>query len=246
MRPRGDGSTDVRARIPDHAANRLRAYLNAYTAPRRRHLDQPADDEVARLPFDRQRGEAFVALLENVLSAGLPRHGGIATTVMVTLDYETLVSGVGVATTSTGDRLSAGQARRLACQAGILPVVLGGDSEILDVGRTRRLVTDAIRQALNLRDRGCTARGCTMPAEFCEATTSCPGPEAARPASRTPSCSVRSTITAPTTPAGSRTTRPTERPASPSARDVYVSSPTGTSASTRFPGGASGQAHAGS
>ena len=159
MRPRGDGSTDVRARIPDHAANRLRAYLNAYTAPRRRHLDQPADDEVARLPFDRQRGEAFVALLENLLSAGLPRHGGIATTVMVTLDYETLVSGVGVATTSTGDRLSAGQARRLACQAGILPVVLGGDSEILDVGRTRRLVTDAIRKALNLRDRGCTARG---------------------------------------------------------------------------------------
>ena len=44
LRPRGDGSTDLHARIPDHAAGRrLRAYLNAFTAPRRRHLDdQPA------------------------------------------------------------------------------------------------------------------------------------------------------------------------------------------------------------
>jgi Domain of unknown function (DUF222)/HNH endonuclease len=92
--------------------------------------------------------------------------------VTVTLDYETLVRGhdeAGVATTSTGLRMTAGQARRLACQAGIIPVVLGGGSEILDVGRTRRLVTDAIRKALNLRDGGCTEAGCTMPAAFCEA-----------------------------------------------------------------------------
>ncbi len=75
----------------------------------------------------------------------------------------------GTATTSTGERVTAGQARRLACQAGIIPVVLGADSEILDVGRTRRLVTDAIRKALNLRDRGCTEVGCSMPAAFCEA-----------------------------------------------------------------------------
>jgi len=176
MRPRGDGSTDIHARIPDHAAGRLRAYLNAYTAPRRRHLDSPfgpvetADtDEFAQLPIARQRGEAFVALLENIPTAGLPRHGGAATSVLVILDHDTLVSGIGVATTSTGDRITAGTARRLACQAGIIPVVLGGDSEILDVGRTKRLVTDAIRKALNLRDRGCTTLGCSMPAEFCEA-----------------------------------------------------------------------------
>ena len=175
MRPRGDGSTDLHARVPDHAANRLRAYLNAFTAPRRRHLhaDQSADtDESAQLPSARQRGEAFVALLENIPTTSLPRHGGTATSVTVTLDYETLVAdvaAVGLATTSTGHRVTAGTARRLACQAGIIPVVLGADSEILDVGRTRRLVTDAIRQALNLRDQTCTTVGCTMPAEFCEA-----------------------------------------------------------------------------
>ena len=88
---------------------------------------------------------------------------------MVVLDYDTLLSETGTATTSTGEQVTAGQARRLACQAGIIPVVLGADSEILDLGRTRRLVTDAIRKALNLRDRGCTEVGCTMPAAFCEA-----------------------------------------------------------------------------
>ena len=100
LRPRGDGSTDINARVPDHAANRLRAYLNAYTAPRRRHVGRAGrrnvdTDEFAQLPIDRQRGEAFVALLENIPTTGLPRHGGTATSVMVTLDYATLASGVG-------------------------------------------------------------------------------------------------------------------------------------------------------
>ena len=165
MRPRGDGSTDLHARIPDHAANRLRAYLNAFTAPRGHHLH----DEFAQLPIVRQCGEGFVALLENIPTSSLPRHGGTATSVMITLDHDTLISGLGVATTSTGDRITAGQARRLACQAGIIPVVLGANSEILDVGRMRPLVTDAIRKALNLRDQTCTTLDCTMPAEFCEA-----------------------------------------------------------------------------
>jgi hypothetical protein len=35
LRPRGDGSTDLHARVPDHVANRLRTYLDAYTSPRR-------------------------------------------------------------------------------------------------------------------------------------------------------------------------------------------------------------------
>ena len=109
-----------------------------------------------------------MALLENIPTKSLPRHGGTATTVMVILDYDTLLADLtatGIAETSTGEPITAGQARRLACQADILPVVLDGNSEILDVGHLKRLVTDVIRKALNLRDRGCTEVGCTMPAE---------------------------------------------------------------------------------
>ena len=51
----------------------------------------------------------------------------------------------------------------------IIPVVLGGKGEILDLGRTRRLFSPAQRKALRLRDQRCRAEGCTIPAAWCEA-----------------------------------------------------------------------------
>ena len=69
----------------------------------------------------------------------------------------------------TGDQITAAQARRLACTAKILPVVLGGDSLPLDLGRTRRLYTPAQRKALLIRDRTCRGEGCDVPGTWCEA-----------------------------------------------------------------------------
>ncbi len=161
---RGDGSTDVHARLPDHVASRLRTYLEAFTSPRRTPLG-----DVDALPVARRRGEAFCALLENLPDTGLPLHGGSATSVMVTLDLDTLVSGLGAADTSTGDRVTAEQARRLACQARIIPVVLGRQGEVLDLGRSARLFSPAQRKAMAIRDKQCTADGCSIPAAWCEA-----------------------------------------------------------------------------
>jgi len=48
-----------------------------------------------------------------------------------------------------------------------MPVVLGGGSEPLDVGRRRRFHTTAQRIAMGLRDGGCTAVGCDRPASMC-------------------------------------------------------------------------------
>jgi hypothetical protein len=108
--------------------------------------------------------------LEQLPAQGLPCQGGTATQVLVVIDYDTLVSGVhGVAQTSTGDVLTAGEARRLACTAGIIPVVLGGKSEILDQGRSSRLFKGPLRIALDVRDRHCRAEGCDIPAAWCEA-----------------------------------------------------------------------------
>jgi uncharacterized protein DUF222 len=167
FRPRGDGSTDLFARLPDHVASRLRTYLDAYTSPRRGRFDGAGDVDL--LPLPRRRGEAFCALLEHVPSDALPRHGGSATSVMVMVDLDTLRSGLGLAETSTGDTITAAEARRLACTAGILPVVLGGKSEVLDLGRSRRLYSSAQRKALAIRDRSCRAEGCDIPAAWCEA-----------------------------------------------------------------------------
>ena len=164
LRPRGDGSTDLHARLPDHVADRLRTYLEAVTSPRRAPLG-----EVDALPVARRRGEAFIAFLENLPDTGPPAHGGTSTSVMVTLDLDTLLTGLGVATTSTGDRVTAEQARRLACQARIIPVVLGRRGEVLDLGRSARLFSPAQRKAMAIRDGECTTDGCTIPAAWCEA-----------------------------------------------------------------------------
>ncbi len=72
-------------------------------------------------------------------------------------------------TLDTGGRISAAEARRLACGAGIIPMVLGGKSQPLDVGRKRRFHTEAMRLAMGVRDGGCTAEGCDKPASMCHA-----------------------------------------------------------------------------
>jgi hypothetical protein len=163
-RRRGDGTTDLRIRVPDPVADRLFTYLEAYTSPRQAQHSAGGD----RRPYDQKLGHAFAAFLESVDPERMPLHGGDATTLIVTIDYDRLRDGLGVAL--VGDTpITAGQARRLACTANLLPAVLGGASEVLDLGRTRRLFSPAQRKALAIRDRTCRAAGCDIPAAWCEA-----------------------------------------------------------------------------
>ncbi|MBA2694445.1 MAG: DUF222 domain-containing protein, partial [Actinobacteria bacterium] len=69
----------------------------------------------------------------------------------------------------TGEGLSPGQVRRLACQADLIPVVLGTHSEVLDLGRESRLATPAQLKRLWLRDPECTFPGCSVPNTWCDA-----------------------------------------------------------------------------
>lgn len=169
MRVNGDGTTDIRMRVPDATAERLRTYLEALTAPRRRSATCAPDPTERRTPYPVRMGEAFCALLERMPAALLPEHGGSGTTVLVTIDLERLRDGRGAAELASGGRISAGEARRLACNAGIVPVVLGGPSQPLDLGRTARFFNTAQRRAMVVRDKQCRAEGCTIPAAWCEA-----------------------------------------------------------------------------
>ena len=110
-------------------------------------------------------------------------HGGDATTVVVTIPFEKLMADLGAADllgsgtvpsdphtdARAGESITAAQARRLACNASIIPAVLGGDSEVLDLGRAQRLFTAAQRRALLIRDRTCRAEGCDIPGTWSEA-----------------------------------------------------------------------------
>jgi hypothetical protein len=157
---------------------RLATYLEAYANPRVERSADPGDP-LARLPYPRRMGQAFVQLLENLDPGRLPIHGGDATTVIVTIPLASLQAdlagadliGAGLVPGDdlTGDRLTAGQVRRLACTAKILPAVLGGESLPMDLGRARRLFSPAQRKALLIRDRTCRADGCDTPGTWSEA-----------------------------------------------------------------------------
>jgi len=72
-------------------------------------------------------------------------------------------------TTMSGKLLAPETVRRMACDATIIPVVLGTDSEVLDVGRAKRLFTPGMLHALWLRDKGCTIPGCWAPPFWADA-----------------------------------------------------------------------------
>ncbi|WP_395659164.1 DUF222 domain-containing protein [Nocardioides sp.] len=178
----GRGRTRMTIVVPDAMADRALTYLEAFTNPRKaqdRCGHGLAADAVTRLgAYPRRLGAAFCQLLEAVDPSRLPVHGGDATTVLVTLSLDDLRAELATAELIGGShvpgddeptRITAAEARRLACTAGIIPVVLGGDSEILDLGRLQRLFTAAQRKALILRDRRCRAEGCQVAGTWCEA-----------------------------------------------------------------------------
>ena len=135
-------------------------------------------------PMDLRRGEAFCELLERLRVEDLPTTGGGDATIVVTLTLAHLLGlydhpdgepqtpqdyRPGVATLDTGGRISAAQARRLAARHRLIPLVLGAQSQPLDLGRGQRLFSKAQRLVLAVTQGGCTAEHCTTPASMCQA-----------------------------------------------------------------------------
>lgn len=82
------------------------------------------------------------------------------TTVVVRMTLEELESGIGTASIDGFDgALPAAEVRRLAADLQVVPCVLGGESEIIDWGRARRLFSPAQKLALAERDGGCAFCG---------------------------------------------------------------------------------------
>ncbi|MFL6128336.1 MAG: DUF222 domain-containing protein [Mycobacteriales bacterium] len=163
--PDGDGGSWLRGRLDAEGTAVVHATLDPLAAPRPAAADGPD----ARPP-GRRRAEALVEVCRRALRAGtLPGSAGEPAQIVVTVPLRTLVDGVGVATLDGGSPVSATTARRLACDARVVPAVLGGRGEVLDVGRGRRLFTGAVRRALAVRDRGCAFPGCDRPHAWCEA-----------------------------------------------------------------------------
>ncbi|MFI5624845.1 DUF222 domain-containing protein, partial [Nocardioides sp. NPDC051685] len=165
-RDNGDGTIDIHARVSRAVGVRLRTLLDSLAQPRK----WSAEDKGVKAPFDRLLGQAFARVIETYDVDQLPRHGGHGTTVFITMSVEDLRKDLGTAALGfDGEKITAAEARRMACNADLIPVVLGTDSEILDFGRTARLAYPIQHRALRLRDKCCQAEDCDAPAAWTEA-----------------------------------------------------------------------------
>ena len=166
----GDGTVSGHFTVPTLAAMVLRKVLDAMTSPRRGRPGatsaQVGDRRVDRDPA-RERGLAFATLLERLPVDHL--HGKVAATVVVKIDLDALQGQLRAAGLDTGDLVSAAEVRRLACGAGLVPAVLGGQSQVLDLGRSKRLFSETQRVAGALRHTSCAADGCDVPYAWTEA-----------------------------------------------------------------------------
>ncbi|WP_300527254.1 HNH endonuclease signature motif containing protein [uncultured Nocardioides sp.] len=160
----GDGHGMVHGRfsIPTLHGAMLAKAIQALTWA----TQDPAEVRQTR-PTSVAAGAAFTELLERMDAADLPSVGGVGATVVVTMTIDSLMGGLAAAALDTGEVISAGAARRLACEAGVIPMVLGGTSEVLDVGRRRRFHTRAQRLAIAQRDKTCVVGGCDAPPSRC-------------------------------------------------------------------------------
>ena len=165
-RDNGDGTIDIHARVSRAVGMRLRTLLDSLAQPRK----LSAEDKGRKAPYDRLLGQAFARVIETYDVDQLPRHGGHGTTVFITMSIEDLRNDLGTAALGfDGEQITAAEARRMACNADLIPVVLGTDSEILDFGRTARLAYPVQHRALRLRDKCCQAEDCDAPAAWTEA-----------------------------------------------------------------------------
>lgn len=148
------------------------------------------------LPEERTRAQVMLDGLVAACSAalhvgGLREVGGLPPQVMVTMSYDDLVTGLGDNRTSThqipsvrdhrpqslngsahlphAGPIPAQRVRHLACDADLIPIVLNSVGRVVDLGRSQRLVTPALRRALIARDGGCIFPGCALPSTWTEA-----------------------------------------------------------------------------
>jgi hypothetical protein len=165
LRERRDGRLGFEGFLEPEHGGAFRSLIEPFAAPR------PASEGIPDPRTASQRNaDALVEVCGPARAAhDCPTTGGEPPHASVTIDWEALRTGLGAATLDYGTPLSASAVRRWACDAKIIPVVLGGGSEPLDVGRAMRTVPLSLRRALVVRDRGCAFPGCDRPPGLCQA-----------------------------------------------------------------------------
>jgi Domain of unknown function (DUF222) len=177
--PETDGSIDFSGSLPVLDGRRLQQLVQAIADRDYRSAKDTHDRKRLQETPQQRLADALctvVTAAETTISTptGTTEPAGVrvptaAAQLMVVIPYEQLLDrACERGMLMDGTAVSPGELRRLACQADIIPVVLGTGSTVLDVGRAHRLAPPALRLAVMLRDGGCAFPGCTAPMWHCD------------------------------------------------------------------------------
>jgi len=181
--PQPDGMVRLVWDMPPETAGLVRAGIDVLVgeqlrAARDRVADSLGTDGVVDVDdrtMPQRRADAAENLFRHAIGCDRPGADHPVVTMVVRMTLDQLLDGLGAAQIGTAQidgidaGISATTARILAAEAYIIPAVLGGAGEVLDLGRARRLFSPAQRQALAEQYGGCAFPGCGHPPGYTEA-----------------------------------------------------------------------------
>ena len=168
-----DGSIDFHGSLPQIEGTRLKNLVESIATRDYRAAKDRVDRERLATTPDQRLADALTRIVGVALQKADGEQGdtiplGAAQVTVLIREQDLLDRATETGRLPDGTEVSAGDLRRMLCDAGVIPVVLGSRSEVLDLGRTRRLASSALRHALALRDGHCAFPGCTVPIHRCE------------------------------------------------------------------------------
>jgi hypothetical protein len=159
---RRDGTMEFKGRLDAETTSLFEALLKPF--------DKSDPGVVEHRGHAERAGDAFADVLKLAANCpDLPTQNGLRTEVAFTVSLETLQNALDDAVLPGESYLAARDARRLACDAHVLPAVMGGASKPLDIAVPAYVVPAHIRRGLILRDQGCAFPSCDRPTSVCDA-----------------------------------------------------------------------------
>jgi 5-methylcytosine-specific restriction protein A len=159
-----DGGGKLKGRFDDAGMfDAIAAVVDAHAAPLTAEDDRSMAERQAQALAD-----VCGYVLDHAPSSVLPDAGGHRPHVNVLIRLEDLENRARAGCLDFGGPVAPESLRMLCCDAAVVPVVLNGKGQPLDVGRATRTIPDGLRRAVAARDRGCSHPGCGRPASWCE------------------------------------------------------------------------------
>jgi hypothetical protein len=119
-------------------------------------------------PVGRRQAEALAEVCGYVLDHGdVPECGGHRPHLNILIRLDDLENRARAACLDFGGPVTPESLRMLCCDAAVVPIVLNGTGQPLDVGRVTRTIPDGLRRAVAARDLGCAHPGCGRPVSWC-------------------------------------------------------------------------------